>query len=295
MLNRGHVYSEVVDRKAAGRTVVDWMSTRHRHSTAGEWAARIAAGEVEVNGERAGENRVLAAGETLSWHRPPWVEPTVPVYWRTVYEDASLLAVDKPSGLPTLPGAGFLENTLLSLVRRHHPQASPMHRLGRETSGLVLFAKTSAARAALQADWRKHAVEKRYRALAQGICAEDRLDIDTPIGPVPHPLLGTIHAASTAGKPSRSIARVLERRVDSTLFEVSIETGRPHQIRIHLASAGYPLVGDPVYVAGGLPRTRSPGLPGDGGYFLHAEWLAFRHPETGEAMTLHAAPPLPLR
>lgn len=292
MLNRGHVFTERIDRDAAGRAVLDWMSTRHHHSTVDEWRRRILDGEVEVDGAKAGPDRVLVVGETLAWHRPPWVEPTVPLDWRTVYEDASLVAVDKPSGLPTLPGAGFLEHTLLSLVRRRHPDASPMHRLGRETSGLVLFAKTPEARSALQDAWRRHAVEKRYRALAQGVCPDDRLDIDTPIGPVPHPLLGTIHAASARGKPSRSTAVVIERRADRTLFDVTIETGRPHQIRIHLASAGYPLVGDPVYVAGGLPRADSPGLPGDGGYFLHAEWLSFRHPETGEPVTLHApAPP----
>lgn len=142
-----------------------------------------------------------------------------------------------------------------------------MHRLGRETSGLVLFAKTPEARSALQDAWRKHAVVKRYRALAEGVCPDERLEIDTPIGPVPHPLLGTIHAASKRGKPSRSTAVVIERRADSTLFEVSIETGRPHQIRIHLASVGYPLVGDPIYAAGGWPRAESPGLPGDGGLF----------------------------
>lgn len=295
MLNQGHVYDEVIDREAAGRTVLDWMSTRHKHSTADEWRERIVDGEVEVDGERATADRVLVAGQTLAWRRPPWVEPTVPLDWRTVFEDESLVAVDKPSGLPTLPGAGFLENTLLSLVRKEHPESSPMHRLGRETSGLVLFAKTPEARSALQDAWRKHAVVKRYRALAQGVCPDDRLEIDTPIGPVPHPLLGTIHAASEKGKPSRSTAVVLERRADSTLFEVSIETGRPHQIRIHLASVGYPLVGDPIYVAGGLPRAESPGLPGDGGYFLHAEWLSFRHPVTGDAMTLQAPPPLMLR
>jgi 23S rRNA pseudouridine1911/1915/1917 synthase len=88
---------------------------------------------------------------------------------------------------------------------------------------------------------------------------------------------------------------VLERRADHTLFEVHIHTGRPEQIRIHLAFIGHPLVGDPMFAVGGVPREHAPGLPGDGGYLLHAETLAFTHPLTGERLRLHAPPPPGLR
>jgi 23S rRNA pseudouridine1911/1915/1917 synthase len=138
-------------------------------------------------------------------------------------------------------------------------------------------------------------VEKRYRALASGRAAEAHYDIRAPIGLVPHPLLGAVHGVSAKGKPSRSSARVLERREVSTLFEVHIHTGRPEQIRIHLASIGHPLVGDPMFAAGGLPLEEAPGLPGDGGYLLHAESLAFTHPLSGERLQLHAPPPAGLR
>jgi 23S rRNA pseudouridine1911/1915/1917 synthase len=167
--------------------------------------------------------------------------------------------------------------------------------LGRETSGIVLFSRTQAAGAALQIAWRGHRVEKRYRALGSGIAIQDAFDITAPIGPVPHPWLGTLHAASAKGKPSSSHARVLERRSKSTLFEVDIDTGRPHQIRIHLAFAGHPLVGDPLYALGGVPRTDITALPGDGGYFLHAERLAFPHPTTGLSLELMAPSPAELR
>ena len=96
--------------------------------------------------------------------------------------------------------------------------------------------------------------------------------IDVPIGPVPHPRIGTVQAACEGGRPSHSVAAVLEHRHDQTLFSVEITTGRPHQIRIHLASAGHPLIGDSVYDAGGGIK-QDPGLPGDGGYSLHAERL----------------------
>jgi 23S rRNA pseudouridine1911/1915/1917 synthase len=166
-----------------------------------------------------------------------------------------------------------------------------MHRLGRGTSGIVLFARTAEAAAAVQTAWREHRVEKRYRALGSGVATADTFEIRAPIGPVPHPWLGSIFAASPAGKRSLSHATVLERRPGATLFQLDIETGRPHQIRIHLAWAGHPLVGDPLYGPGGLPLEGIVALPGDLGYWLHAERLAFTHPFTGRPLVIQAPPP----
>src|SRR6185295_14486789 len=101
--------------------------------------------------------------------------------------------------------------------------------------------------------------------------------IETPIGRVPHPRLGEVHAASSAGKRALTDVRVLRAADGQAIVEARIATGRPHQIRIHLAAAGYPLVGDPLYGAGGVPL-ESPALPGEGGYRLHAQSLAFAHP-----------------
>jgi len=291
-LNAGFTYRERIAR--AGATVLEHLARHHPHSDAAQWRARILAGEVDLDGRRPDPDQPLAAGQELVWRRPPWAEPEAELAAPVLYQDGSILAVHKPRGLPTLPGGGFLEHTLIAQVRLAFPGASPMHRLGRETSGLVLFALTPAAGAALQADWRAHRVEKVYRALGSGVCAPDLLEIAAPIGPVPHPWLGTLFAANPSGKPARSRAEVLERRTDTTLFRVAIETGRPHQIRIHLAWAGHPLAGDPLYGPGGLPLPH-PALPGDGGYWLHAERLAFRHPDTGRPMELRATPPPELR
>jgi 23S rRNA pseudouridine1911/1915/1917 synthase len=208
-----------------------------------------------------------------------------------LFEDPHLLAVNKPSGLPTLPGGGFMENTLLRLVQGHTAAANPVHRLGRATTGIVLFAKTAQAASNLFANWNTPKISKTYRALAQKVAQHDAYEILTPIGLVPHPRIGSVWAANPGGKPSKSLAKVVSRTTSTTTFEVSLCSGRPHQIRIHLASIGHPLVGDPLYDVTGQPLEHHPGLPGDGGYLLHAQSLKFPHPITGEQIHLEA--PLP--
>lgn len=291
--NQGYAYREQITQ--GGGSVLAYLVDRYRHSSSEVWAERLAAGEVELDGCRAEAETLLKVGQELIWNRPPWAEATLDTAFEVVFEDEVLVAVVKPRGLPTLPGGGFLEQTLLTVVRARYPEASPMHRLGRETSGLVLFARTHEAASLLQQAWRDRAVKKRYRALGSGRAAQDHYRITAPIGPVAHPMLGSLFAASAGGKSALSIAQVLERRVDSTLFSVDIETGRPHQIRIHLAFVGHPLVGDPLYDSGGLPLPAMTALPGDGGYFLHAERLCFQHPLTKQALELWAEPPVELR
>ena len=224
------------------------------------------------------------------WRRPPWDEPDVRLDYSILHEDVDLIAVGKPCGLPTLPGGGFLEHTLLALVRKNYPEVSPLHRLGRGTSGVVVFARSARARSSICAAWRRKEVGKIYRALASGCPVEDSFIIEAPIGPVPHPKLGTVNAVSPDGKFALSRVSVLERRAGASLLEVRIETGRPHQIRIHLSFAGYPLVGDRLYASGGTINDMR-ALPGDTGYLLHAERLCFVHPATGLPFEIHCPPP----
>jgi len=293
-VNRGFEYRETLGREASGATVIGWLASRHRHSSEHVWHARILAGEVRLDGVVASATDGLQPGQRLAWRRPPWEEPAVPLGYAIVYRDESLLAVAKPRGLPSLPNGGFLEHTLLHQVRRRHPEAVPMHRLGRGTSGLLLFARTAEARRFVAAEWRAGRVEKTYRALVGGIPREQRFAVEAPIGLMPHPRLGRVHAAKAVGKPSLSEIEVLSQRGDQTIVSVRIATGRPHQIRIHLAFAGHPLVGDPLYVTGGVPGPE-PGLPGDGGYRLHAERLVLAHPTTQARLELECPPPPELR
>jgi 23S rRNA pseudouridine1911/1915/1917 synthase len=291
MLNRGYAYTTIIGSQHHGQTLLTHLASLYPHASSQAWQQNLDNGEVTLNGITATGREPLTAGQTLVWNRPPWIEPDAPQHFEVLFDDDHLLAVNKPSGLPTLPGGGFLENTLLRLVQRQTPNANPVHRLGRATSGIVLFAKTPQAAATLTADWNTPKVQKIYRALAQGIAQHDAYEILTPIGLVPHPIIGSVWAASLTGKPSKSVAKVLARTAGTTTFHVSLHSGRPHQIRIHLASIGHPLAGDPLYGPTGQPLEHLPGLPGDGGYLLHAQSLRFHHPITGEQIRLEAAQP----
>lgn len=291
VLNRGYACTTIIGRAHHGQTLLTHLASLYPHSTVASWQEKLDLGEVTLNGVVANGSELLVAGQTLIWNRPPWREPDAPRHFEVLWEDPHLLAVNKPSGLPTLPGGGFMENTLLRLVQQRCPEANPVHRLGRGTSGIVLFAKTAEAAARLSANWNTPRIQKLYRALAQNVAEHDTYEIVTPIGRVPHPRMGSVWAATPDGKPSKSLARVIARAAGTTTFAVSLYSGRPHQIRIHLASIGHPLVGDPLYGLGGRPLEGLPGLPGDGGYFLHAEVLRFEHPVSGEEIRVEAGVP----
>ena len=293
-LNEGYSYLEHLDTKARGHTVLSYLERYFTHSTKEMWLERLQRGEILLDNKVARGDEVLQASQTLVWNRPPWHEEDAPQTFEILYQDETILVVDKPSGLPTLPGGGFLDNTLFSFVRREFSTAQPLHRLGRGTSGLVVFSLTSEAARDLSKRWRNHKVEKHYRALASGVAAQNEYKIDAPIGLVKHSKLGEVYAASENGKASSSLAQVLEKRDRATLFTIQIFTGRPHQIRIHLAFIGHPLEGDKLYGVGGKPLEDA-ALPGEGGYLLHAERLKFIHPVTGEWLELWAEPPAELK
>lgn len=288
-MNAGFEYRERVDAAAAGRTVLAHLSRRYVHSCLAVWRARIDAGEVRLEDSLASATDVLRAGQSLVWRRPPWREPVVPLAFAVLHRDEHLLAVAKPRGLPCVPNGGFLTHTLLHLVRRVWPEATPLHRLGRGTSGLVLFGRTDVARRVVSAAWRDGLVDKEYRALVAGSPERRSWTIETPIGTMSHPRLGRVHAAADDGKRAKSHVRVLAARDGQALVSVRIPTGRPHQIRIHMAAAGHPLVGDPLYVAGGVPGPDA-ALPGEGGYRLHAWRLGLAHPAGGRLELECAAP-----
>jgi 23S rRNA pseudouridine1911/1915/1917 synthase len=302
MKNDGYDYPDRVARSEAGLSALSFYARRYRHSTEAEWREKIGRGEVTINGRPASVDDLLSAGDLLVYHRPPWDEPDAPTDFGVLLEDKDVLVLAKPSGLPVLPGGFFLETTLLYQVRRRFGQAcSPLHRLGRGTSGAILFTRNHDAARSLAKAMFERRILKIYLALASGTSMPDALTIDAPIGPVPHTVPATVNAFRPGGRPSTSRVRVLRRfpHDNASLVEVTIPTGRPHQIRIHLAYAGFPLVGDPLYLPGGLPR--SDGLddewaktPGATGYLLHSWKIGFPHPTRGENVEVVCPTPAPL-
>ena len=305
-MNQGWTYRERVDHAGAGQTILAYYTQRYRHSSQQEWRERIASGQVLLDDQQVEAETCLRLGQRLSYRRPPWREPAVPLRFDVLYEDIDLLVVAKPAGLPVMPGGGFLEHTLLWRLRQRYPEETPapIHRLGRGTSGLMLLARSHLARSQLSRQMRDQQISKTYRALAQGVDLPEQFTIRTSIGKLPHPILGYVYGAKSDGLFAVSHCRVLRRNAHTTLVEVNILTGRPHQIRIHLAAAGYPLVGDPLYLAGGTPRqppfppentppdrTENLPVPGDCGYYLHAYRLSFTHPRTGFPMEMECLTP----
>jgi 23S rRNA pseudouridine1911/1915/1917 synthase len=319
-LNDGWTYRDRVPAAQAGLSVTAFYALRHRHSDEAVWARRLAAGEIACNGTILRRDEPLAAGDRLAWQRPPWLEPAVPAAWAVVHDDGDLLVLDKPSGLPVLPAGGWLEHTVLRLLERRHqgdPNGvpRPVHRLGRFTSGLLVCARRPATRAWLSACLRDStardpatclepakappgasgmihpAVRKLYRAvLVPGVLhlePGEALTITTPIGRRPHPRLGRIWCAGRDPQPDdlQALSRLtlLERHPEGDLVQVAIASGRPHQIRIHCASVGAPLLGDPLYLPGGGAAPDA--LPGDAGYRLQAWRLELRGPD-GERLVL---------
>lgn len=287
-MNDGYKYREIIGF-AVDEAALAYLVRVHRHSDRATWAARLQAGEVFVDGVRAAAATPLRHGQRLDWHKPPWREPEVPMDVAVLIDDNDLIAVCKPAGLPTLPGSGFLQHTLLTIVRAMAPSASPVHRLDRGTSGIVLFVKHADAARHIQRQWDTHTVTKVYRAVVEGVVVVEDVVVDTAIGPVAD-LHTTLFAAAVNGKRARSTFRVVERRPTTTLCDVEIETGRPHQIRIHAGVIGHPLVDEPVYGVGGVRRVGSTARPGESGPLLHAHTLTIVHPRSGQPLTIVAPP-----
>ncbi len=299
MKNSGYSYPDRITASDSGVQVLAFYARRYRHSTEAEWAGKIKLGQVTLNGRAGTADAILARGDLLVYRRPPWDEPDAPTDFGTLFEDEDVLVLAKPSGLPVLPGGFFLENTLLYVVRRRFGSAaSPLHRLGRGTSGAILFTRNPRSARSLAKAMFERRILKVYLALASGTSMPDAFTVDAPIGPVAHRLPATVNAYHPGGRPSTSHVRVLRRYPcrNASLVEVTIPTGRPHQIRIHLAHAGYPLVGDPLYQAGGLPRDEGIDdewitTPGATGYLLHSWKIGFPHPASDEIVEVVCPPP----
>ncbi len=263
----------------------------------------IREGRLRVNGETRSARSAVLTGDTLVLDAETVSEATwsaTPMALAILYEDDSILVLDKPVGLVVHPAAGHADDTLLNGLLVHCPsladlpRAGIVHRLDRDTSGVLVVAKTLAAQTALSAAIQAREVRREYRALVNGVLVSGAT-IDRPIGRHPRDRQ-RMAVLNSGGRRAVTHYRVLARYRAHTLLAVLLETGRTHQIRVHMAAAGFPIVGDPVY--GGrarLPRGASSALidclQGLRRQALHAFRLDFAHPASGEAMRFEA--PLP--
>jgi 23S rRNA pseudouridine1911/1915/1917 synthase len=230
--------------------------------------------------------------ETLETHYAP-----EPISLDIVHEDEHLIVINKPRGLVVHPGSGNWQGTMLNALLHYAPQlkeiprAGIVHRLDKDTSGLLVVAKTLEAQTSLVRQLQKRLVKRDYLALVLGHIAAAEGSVDAPVGR--HPVHRTKMAVVASGKEARTHYRVLERFEGCTLLQCSLETGRTHQIRVHMHSIGHPLAGDPVY--GGKPKGISPHVGRLIAEFsrqaLHAQRLELTHPQQGKEMAWEAAVP----
>ncbi len=264
----------------------------------------IKAGVVRVNGRPVRTSHLLEAGQRIeidtdalsaaggaeAGGAPPRAEP-IPL--RVVYEDEHLLVVDKPAGLVVHPAPGHSSGTLVNALLAHLPGLTAgsdasrpgiVHRLDKDTSGLIVIAKDALTHTALAYQMKEHSTVKRYLALVEGRMPAPEGVIDAPIGRDPrHRQRMALVSEVNGGREARTRFKVLREVRGRSLLELQLETGRTHQIRVHLASVGHPVVGDSVY---GRPQRPLPPRQ-----FLHATHLEFVHPTTGEWLIFDA--PLP--
>lgn len=284
----------------AGARLDRWLATHVPELSRARLQALIDAGHVRVGGGVPKASRRLAGGEEILLEIPPLPPETLapePIALSVLYEDHDVLVIDKPVGMVVHPGAGHPTGTLAAAVLAHAPgtagvggprRPGVVHRLDKDTSGLLVVAKTARAYDSLTAQLAARTVSRRYRAIVHGRVKAGEGLVDAPIGR--HPRDRIRMAVVPRGKRAVTRYAVLERFSHFTYVDVALETGRTHQIRVHMASLGHPVAGDDLY-AGRAGRRPLP-IPLEG-LALHAAQLAFLHPVT--ELRMEFASPAPAR
>lgn len=275
------------------KVIVESMEESVSRSRLQDW---IRAGRVRVNGRTVKPNYKVSEGDEIVVEPP---EPEVtelipePIPLDIAYEDQDVIVVNKPRGMVVHPAAGHARGTLVNALMHHCQDLSGIngeirpgivHRIDKDTSGLIMAAKNDQAHVSLSAQLKEHSVTRRYFAVVHGVLEHDQGTVEAPIGRDPKNRK-RFTVTDRGGKHAVTHFAVAERFQDYTLLELMLETGRTHQIRVHMKFIGHPLVGDPLY---GRAKGRTMRLPGQA---LHAAVLGFTHPRTGKRLTFEA--PIP--
>ena len=287
-------FNVMVGEGAGGRRIdLFLLDSGHTFVSRAEVQRLVKGGHVLVNGHPCKNNHRVHEGEEIEVEIPPpkpshLLPEDIPV--KVIYEDSELIVVDKPVGLVTHPGAGRPGGTLINALLFHCKTLAAsedplrpgiVHRLDKDSSGLLVVAKTAQAHVHLALQFKNRTIERFYRAFVWGKVEFDEGKIEEPIGRHPrHPKKMAV--VRDGGKRAITLYRVIRRYKDVTDLEVKIMTGRTHQIRVHLAHLGYPVIGDTQYGRRDTRIDRS---------CLHAFVLGFKHPVTGERLSFKS--PLP--
>lgn len=290
-----------VGPETAGVRLDRWLAAHVRDLSRARLQGLIEQGRVRVNRMVFPSSHRLRGGEVVEVEIPPPPAEELrpePIALMVTYEDNHVLVVDKPSGMVVHPGAGHTAGTLAAAVLAHAPDIAGVggprrpgvvHRLDKDTSGLLVVARTQRAYESLTAQLAARTVTRRYLAVVHGRLVRTSGVVDAPIGRHPRDRVRMAVRPEGKGRPAVTRYRVLERFAGFTYLEAQLETGRTHQIRVHLSSLGHPIYGDETYTTRSSKRLP---IPFDG-IALHAFSLQFEHPITGEHMAF--ASPVPTR
>lgn len=293
----------IIPDTAAGMRLDQALAQLFPDYSRGQLTKWLKAGDILVNEQQLRPRATVAGGELVVIHteleetKAEWTAQ--PISLDIIYEDASVIIINKPAGMVVHPGAGNQDGTLVNALLNHAPELSVVpragivHRIDKDTTGLLMVAKTLAAHNSLVTQLQEKTVQREYQAVANGVMTAGG-HVDEPIGR--HHIDRKRMAVTPTGKDAVTHYRVEEKFRAHTFIRCQLETGRTHQIRVHMAHIRHPLVGDPVYggrfkIPKGMSETCREFLQKFRRQALHAGLLGFDHPETGEFMSWHVDMP----
>jgi RluA family pseudouridine synthase len=297
-------FESVVRPDHKGLTLVQYLSTRFNYHTQTEWEAHLEAGRVTIAGRVAQANDAVTPGDAVIYTVDDYSEPNVPTHYETIWEDEEFLLVGKPAGAPIHSTGRIFYNTFTSVLRRvfDNEELQPMHRLDRDTSGIMLFAKTHDTASRYQKNLDRILLRKIYRVVVPGIFPEGETVCQLPLREDPAAPVRAMMKHTEDGKACHTIFNRLavmdSERGPLSILEAELITGRKHQIRAHLFALGFPILGDRIYSFGGeyyLKMVKEPlteedfAVLGSHNQMLHAQRVLMRLPYENEPRWFESA------